>query len=247
MILDILEDLSENHFYNKIVFSIEKEEFLVNFNKYLKMIPQFSKRFEAINGKLNAITIEKRLEIFQQSFLANNGSINNLLEDQNFFKDLKFISMNFQKNNNNFYYCDLFIRFNSYAIFVVLFDYLFKNITQLITVSEEDPYEAEDILFSPLITLLELIHRTERRLIAENVQFLESGMLNKIIDLFSNTNFVRFLCEYYPRIFSKLIRVFYETCSKFLWIENKSNFLENKNQVFKVLQWFHLDVINELS
>ena len=113
---------------------------------------------------------------------------------------------------------------------------MFKNITQLITVSEEDPYEAEDILFSPLIALLEIIHRTERRLIAENVQFLESGMLNKIIDLFSNTSLVKFLCEYYPRIFSKLIRVFYEICSKFLWIQNKSNFLENKNQVFRVLR-----------
>jgi len=166
---------------------------------------------------LDQQTLEERLNHFNE---LENYLEDLLMEDQTFFEDLHFLSV--ELNNNNQYFDEkLFYSCNSFSILTRLFNFYTDIIHRIANKdSSEENDDDTDIHTDQMRDFFELIFKLVQRSMNISERFLDHGMFASILKLFNNQKAVSLLFEVgFKHLLYKIVRIFYNLSKQLFYSE----------------------------
>jgi hypothetical protein len=194
VVLTVATELSANQFLGRIDYSSVDFQYVHSFlDEFINKFPEHSNYFAKIVENLNKNSIEDRLLEFRH-YYDEHKHVYELVEKENFSEDIKFISLNLNKNINRNFYNELFTKYDSYSIFERLLEHflgkLFNMHKQNENELEESDDESEDVesVCRFLRDLLGIIHKGKF-----TDHFLNEKILKLILKLYENVSLLKYL------------------------------------------------------
>jgi hypothetical protein len=172
---------------------------------------------------------------FEIKFKDNEKNIHLLIKDDEFLRNLRYISVCLNNTENNSFQWDLLDEFNLFQILTKLLEYYFNTLKE----NEDD-----DRTFRPLTDLLEIIYKISHRSLKFVAKFINLNMLEMFIHLVQNLRLIEFLFEAFLNVLSKMLNIFYYISKTQLHIMDQNFSLTSEH--FNILRNAR-DLIEKLS
>ena len=207
-ILNLVFELSENKLIDKIDFNNRtcgKDIFKILDNLSSKE----TKLIEQIKRNLKETSIQDRLKSF------TNLKVNEkLFENDTFLTDLKSISLIMNGRQINLFDWDIFITFESFKFFTLLFKYI------LARVNESSDYECEtnEELFNVLRDLVTILEKIAQPQLAYEVYLMEENFFEVLLEFMGNISLVKYMFECNINLLNKIMYLFI-SLSRFIYLK----------------------------
>ena len=218
LLADTLLKLSEHKFYDKITFTAEAS--MANLVDSLSLTQLVD---PVVNKNLQEVSVAERVKYLT----ASDKSVDVLVRDEKFVKDLRFISilLNNSESRAKFAYWHVFAPPHSFRVFTRILDFYARSLD-----SHVDDDAKEATVYRPMRDLLEIVYKLAQHSMAYTQLFLDEGLFRILVRIFENKALVEFLFDGYVNILAKIISLFYCACKQVYYSEHAKKILSDDDE-----------------